>query len=74
MKTKLLLGALVAFSFFSFAQQLADKLTAQDTKNFSAFPETYSDELKTELKLMRSILNVHLRDVFGGTYFGLVGG
>ncbi|WP_426275980.1 hypothetical protein ACN9MN_14325 [Chryseobacterium sp. S-02] len=54
MKTKLLLGALVAFSFFSFAQQLAGKLTVQDTKNFSAFPGIYSGEPKTEFKL-RSI-------------------
>jgi hypothetical protein len=51
MKTKLLSGALVAFPFFSFAQQLADKLTVQDTKKFTVLPGTYSSELRAEFKL-----------------------
>lgn len=45
MKTKLLLGALVAFSFFGFTQKLADKLTVQDTKNFGTLPGIYSGKL-----------------------------
>ena len=56
MKKQLLSFALLAVSFFTFAQQ-ADKLVVQDTRSINALPATYSTEFKTEFKL-RNILGV----------------